>query len=182
MNGTTLRADARRNRERVLQAAREAFAAEGFAVPLDDIARRAGVGAGTVYRHFPSKEALFDAVVAERAAELTAEARAPADSAAAGAAFFAFVERVVAEGTRNAALRDALTGPAAFERGAVAESGFAAALGELLRRAQAAGAVRGDVDLGGLRALIAGCLTAERTAPAGRHLTSVFLDGLRAGS
>ncbi|MFD6451097.1 helix-turn-helix domain-containing protein, partial [Nocardia sp. NPDC060220] len=58
-----LRADARRNRERVLAAAQEAFAAEGISVPLDDIARRAGVGAGTVYRHFPTKEALFTAAI-----------------------------------------------------------------------------------------------------------------------
>src|SRR5438876_7565800 len=61
-----LRADAQRNRAKVLAAAQEAFAAEGIAVPLDEIARRAGVGAGTVYRHFPTKEALFEAVIADR--------------------------------------------------------------------------------------------------------------------
>src|SRR5215472_3500974 len=71
-----LRADAQRNRARVLQAARRAFAAEGVSVPLDEIARRAGVGAGTVYRHFPSKEALFEAVVHDRLRQLTEEGRA----------------------------------------------------------------------------------------------------------
>src|SRR5258708_19110255 len=54
-----MRADARRNRQLILAAADEAFAAEGIGVPIDDIARRAGVGAGTLYRHFPTKESLF---------------------------------------------------------------------------------------------------------------------------
>ena len=54
-----LRADAARNRARVLEIAYETFAAEGLSVPIDEIARRAGVGAGTVYRHFPTKEDLF---------------------------------------------------------------------------------------------------------------------------
>ena len=58
-----LRADAARNRARVLEVAYETFAAEGLSVPIDEIARRAGVGAGTVYRHFPTKEDLFRAVV-----------------------------------------------------------------------------------------------------------------------
>ena len=61
-----MRADARRNIERVLQAAEEAFATEGLVVPIDEIAGRAGVGVGTVYRHFPTKQALFNAVVMVR--------------------------------------------------------------------------------------------------------------------
>ena len=80
-----MRADARRNRAKVLAAAEEAFAVDGLAVPLDDIARLAGVGAGTVYRHFPSKEALFQAVVLERIEQFAEEARglaAAEDSAA----------------------------------------------------------------------------------------------------
>ena len=61
-----LRADAARNRARVLEVAYETFAAEGLSVPIDEIARRAGVGAGTVYRHFPTKEDLYRAVVEDR--------------------------------------------------------------------------------------------------------------------
>jgi len=57
-----LRADAARNRARVLEVAYDTFAAEGLSVPIDEIARRAGVGAGTVYRHFPTKDDLFLAV------------------------------------------------------------------------------------------------------------------------
>src|SRR4051794_27205946 len=63
--GRPLRADARRNRERVLTAAREVFAEHGPEAQMDDVARRAEVGVGTVYRHFPTKEALIDALVAE---------------------------------------------------------------------------------------------------------------------
>src|SRR6516164_7526107 len=65
-----LRADAARNREKVLRAARDAFAESGYGVPLDEIAARAQVGPGTVYRHFPTKEALFEAVVTARLQDL----------------------------------------------------------------------------------------------------------------
>jgi AcrR family transcriptional regulator len=71
-----LRADARRNRERILGAATAAFAADGLSVPLDEIARRAGVGPGTLYRHFPAKEALWEAVLHDRLERLADEAEA----------------------------------------------------------------------------------------------------------
>ena len=70
-----LRADARRNRERVLAAARETFAADGLEAQVDDVARRAGVGVGTVYRHFPTKEALVEAVAAAGYEEICTIAR-----------------------------------------------------------------------------------------------------------
>src|SRR5207247_2339027 len=73
-----LRADARRNRDKVLHAAREAFAESGYGVPLDEIAGRAGVGPGTVYRHFPAKEALFQAVITARVEDLIGDAPARA--------------------------------------------------------------------------------------------------------
>src|ERR1700750_2496644 len=79
--GRPLRADAARNREKVLRAAREAFAESGYGVPLDEIAARAGGGAGTVYRHFPAKEALFEAVVTARVEDLIADARGRAGAA-----------------------------------------------------------------------------------------------------
>ncbi|MBS7544260.1 TetR/AcrR family transcriptional regulator [Ancylobacter oerskovii] len=81
-----LRADARRNRERILRAAMRRFAAEGIDASLDDIAREAEVGAGTLYRHFPSREALLAAALQDRQKELLAQAqqaRAIADSGAA---------------------------------------------------------------------------------------------------
>ena len=68
-----LRADARRNRDNVLRAAREAFAESSYGVPLDEIAARAGVGPGTVYRHFPTKEALFQAVISSSSGQDAAQ-------------------------------------------------------------------------------------------------------------
>src|SRR5213080_2420166 len=68
------RADARRNRERVLRTAQRLFATEGLGVSLDEIARRAGVGPGTVHRHFPAKEALYLAVAIDQLKQLVAEA------------------------------------------------------------------------------------------------------------
>src|SRR6202167_3157820 len=92
------RADARRNRDRVLKAARAAFAAEGSDASLDEIARRAGVGTGTVYRHFATKEALFEAGVFDRIDKLIQEARAFADDLDPSRAFSSFVERLAREG------------------------------------------------------------------------------------
>src|SRR6188472_2287979 len=71
-----VRADAARNRARVLEIAYETFAAEGLSVPIDEVARRAGVGAGTVYRHFPTKEALFQAVFEDRVRHIVDDGRA----------------------------------------------------------------------------------------------------------
>src|SRR5215213_9716410 len=71
-----LRADARRNRERILDAARFACAQKGASVQMDDVARGAGVGVGTVYRHFPTKEALIEALVAEKYRAAVENARA----------------------------------------------------------------------------------------------------------
>jgi AcrR family transcriptional regulator len=70
-----LRADARRNRERILKAARAVFADQGMHSQIDDVAKRAKVGVGTVYRHFPTKEALLDALVRERFEEIAGDAR-----------------------------------------------------------------------------------------------------------
>src|SRR6185312_10400197 len=134
--GRPLRADAARNREKVLRAAREAFAESGYGVPLDEIAARAGVGPGTVYRHFPSKEALFEAVVAARITDLVSDARARGDAADPGEAFFGFLARIATEAAAKRDLPDAIS-----VAGSLREDLFAA-LDLLLRRAQQAGAVR----------------------------------------
>lgn len=175
---SSLRADARRNRARVLAAAEEAFAAEGLSVPLDEIARRAHVGAGTVYRHFPSKEALFEAVVLERVEQLAAQARErlswPGDP---GEVFFGFFGVVAEEAVLNKALCDALEDSSDFR--SRPDSGFREAFGELLARAQRAGAIRADIEAADVSALLAGYLAMERRSPSGRHLGHVLADGLR---
>src|SRR6266567_8116635 len=107
--GRPLRADAARNREKVLRAAREAFAESGYGVPLDEIAARAGVGPGTVYRHFPAKEAQFEAVVTARVEDLVADARARAGAADPGAAFFGYLARIAEESAAKRDLPDAIS-------------------------------------------------------------------------
>ncbi|MEU6038569.1 helix-turn-helix domain-containing protein [Actinomadura sp. NPDC047616] len=162
--GTRLRADARRNRERILRAAQEAFAEEGRLVPLDEIARRANVGAGTVYRHFPTKEALFWEVVSHRLNGIVTDARALLTAADPGAAFFGFFAAVVDRAMFNHALCEALADEGGIDRFKVGciDSDFNDVLGALLRRAQQAGAVRGDVDVADVRAVMSGCLVMER--------------------
>jgi AcrR family transcriptional regulator len=159
-----LRADARRNRERILQAARHAFAAEGIGVPLDEIARRAGVGPGTVHRHFPTKETLFEAVVVEHLEQLTRDARAALQADEAGSAFFAFLIRMTGEADAKQDLADAIAGAGANLGSATLQ--VAADLREifaaLLERAQRANVVRADVDAADVQAIVLAALTAQR--------------------
>jgi len=90
-----LRADAARNRAAILETAYEVFAEQGLAVPIDEIARRAGVGAGTVYRHFPTKDALFRAIVVDRVERMVEHAEGLAAEREPGEALFAFLRRHV---------------------------------------------------------------------------------------
>ena len=178
-----LRADARRNRERVLEVAQAAFEAEGVTVPLDEIARRAGVGPGTVYRHFPTKEALFEAVVHDRLRRLADEGAALRESVDPGAAFFAFISAVAAEAGPKRDLFDALAGAGAEAGPAVlaAVEDLRGHIAFLLRRAQQAGAVRADISSTDLTALLSGLFFAMRPRPGAdaERVLSVFTDGLR---
>jgi len=172
-----LRADAARNREKVLQAARQAFAESGYGVPLDEIASRAGVGPGTVYRHFPSKEALFEAVVTVRITDLVSDARARADADDPGEAFFGFLARIAGEAAAKRDLPDAIS-----VTGSPREDLFAA-LDLLLRRAQQAGAVRAGIVTSDLIVLLKGMFAglAGSTDPAvHERVFAVLADGLRA--
>jgi AcrR family transcriptional regulator len=181
-SGKRLRADAQRNRERVLEAAQELFAAEGLAVPLDDIARRAGVGPGTVYRHFPTKEALFEAVVSERIQRMVEAAREHAAADDPGRAFFAYFQQVIERAALNKDICDALESTGQQLKATCLESDFNEALGTLLERAQQAGAVRPDVTTAELRSLIVGCLSMYRRALAQQRPANelaVVHDGLR---
>ncbi|MEU4209862.1 helix-turn-helix domain-containing protein [Streptomyces sp. NPDC026206] len=177
-----LRADARRNRVLVLQAARSAFEEAGLAVPLGEIARRAGVGTGTVYRHFPTKEALFRATVVDRVRLFTDAARELAYADDPGPVFFRYLAAVVRLSARNKGLCDALEG--SFEPSPGVEDDFRAALSALLDRARQAGAVRNDVAIGDVMSLLMGCLSMEQrrgpgTAPG--RLTALACDSLRPG-
>jgi AcrR family transcriptional regulator len=178
-----LRADAARNRARVLKVAYDTFAAEGLAVPIDEIARRAGVGAGTVYRHFPTKESLFQAIVADRVQQLVDSARALIEADDPGEAFFGFLFAMVEEGATDQGLVDALAGIGfdIAEAAPDAERTFMAVLGDLLTRAQQAGAVRADVDVKDVKALLVGCQAMQRYSAdtqAIKRIVAVIRDGL----
>ncbi|QZY46881.1 TetR/AcrR family transcriptional regulator [Mycolicibacterium austroafricanum] len=154
-----LRADAARNRARVLEVAYDTFAAEGLGVPIDEIARRAEVGAGTVYRHFPTKQALVVAVAEDRVRRIVDHARTLLKTEGPGEALFVFLQDMVRSAAADHGLVDALVGYGLDLEVAApgAEAAFLAALGELLAAAQRAGTVRADVDVAVIKALLVVC-------------------------
>jgi AcrR family transcriptional regulator len=181
-----LRADARRNRERVLRTAQQAFATEGLGVSLDEIARRAGVGPGTVHRHFPAKEALYLAVAIDMLQQLVAQAEALAATSD-PAAVFTLLSRMMATGAENEAVKSALTA-AEFDLRTTAPdvaADLTRHVASLLDRARAAGAVRDDLTTEEAMALVAGAFAAIRHAGAetsgerSAHIAQIILDGIR---
>jgi AcrR family transcriptional regulator len=178
-----LRADAQRNRARILEAAENVFAVEGIEVPVDLIAEKAGVGVGTLYRHFPTKEKLCEAVLLERLTALTVDAQALADAGDPEAAFFNFLDHVVQEAEAKRDLMVAVMGARVeFEEAAASvKEGLHEAIGVLLQRAQAVGAVRQDVTPNAVLSLIGATCQATAhvdSAPACDLLT-IVCDGLR---
>lgn len=181
------RADARRNRERVLAAASAAFAAEGFDVGVAEIARRAGVGTGTLFRHFPTKLELEVAVILERKQEMQASVRAALAEPDAWAGF----ARMMTEAVEMTAC-DRCIGQVARPE-LLADERMQALRGELLEgieqvlaRGRDAGVIRSDLvaeDIPVLTSAIGA--TMQRYSHAGpdlwRRYLGVVLDGLRAG-
>lgn len=180
---SALRADARRNRESILAAAGQAFAEEGLGVPVDEIARRAGVGAGTLYRHFPTKEALFEAVVVEHMQQLAADARDALEGDEPGPALFEFMGRLAAAAGTKRNLIDALVGAGVDIKAAAAgpKAELEAAFARLLERAQQAGQVRPDVTIADLFGLVMGaCAVAGDGVDCSQsRMLSVVCAGLR---
>src|SRR5689334_9020112 len=104
------RADALRNRAKLLEAAEAVFAARGPAASTEEIATAAGVGAGTLFRHFPTKEALLEAIVIGRLRNLVDQAAALTSDPDPGRAFFVFFERMVEHASKKKAFTEALSG------------------------------------------------------------------------
>ncbi|MFV8166785.1 TetR/AcrR family transcriptional regulator [Mycobacterium sp. 134] len=179
-----MRADAARNRARVLEVAYETFAADGLSVPIDEIARRAGVGAGTIYRHFPTKDALFQAVIAERIRGVVDEGRTLLAEADPADALFMFLRSMVLQwGAADRGLVDALAGSGIDVNTVVpeAEDEYLAVLGDLLAAGQKAGTVRRDVTVSDVKALLVGCQAMQAyNDDVAERVTSVVFDGLRA--
>lgn len=177
------RADAARNRERVLQAAKVVFSTGGPQASLDAVARQAGVGIGTLYRHFPTREALFEAVYrreVDQLAELAGQlADCPAPVAALRRWLHANVEFVATKKGMAAALALAAYGPKDLK--VYTAERLTAAVAVLMDRAVAAGALRADVgpeDV--LRMLVSLCYGSDTPGWQANvlRLLDVFVDGL----
>ncbi|MEA2483489.1 MAG: hypothetical protein QOC55_1436 [Thermoleophilaceae bacterium] len=175
------RADARRNYEKVLAAAREAFAEGGESTALEEIARRAGVGIGTLYRHFPSRQALVEALYLDEVEEVCRSA-AELDGGDPWEALNGWFERFIGYLATKRALAHELLNyldqdASVFQ--ASRASLFAA--GEpLLTRAQEAGVVRQDVTIAEVIQMVVGIGKIPAADPAQtEHILRIALDGLR---
>ena len=182
---SALRADARRNRDQILSAADQLFAEEGLAVPVDEIARRAGVGAGTLYRHFPTKEALFEAVLISHMDAIAERGRELAGHEDAGEALFQFLMCLAQESATKKNLIDALAGAGIDIKARASDSKHAVeeAFAALLTRAQQGGFIRRDVTVADLFALVMGtCAMANQPASEASQarMMSIVFDGVRA--
>ncbi|WP_138897613.1 TetR/AcrR family transcriptional regulator [Streptomyces chryseus] len=180
-----MRADARRNYARVLAEARTAFAEHGTDASLEDVARRAGVGIGTLYRHFPTRHALMSAVFQGAVEELLARSRELADSDAPCSALVTWLRDIITHAGEYRGLARALMSASRDESSALARCStpMNAAGERLLVRAQRSGAVRPDVSIGDLMQLTNAIALAAEQAPddpelADRLLT-LTLKGLR---
>ncbi|WP_179281218.1 TetR/AcrR family transcriptional regulator [Paenibacillus sp. XY044] len=177
-----LRADAKRNRDKLLDVAHRLFTAQGITVSMDEIARHAGVGVGTAYRHFPTKEELFGAVMVNYKARLVEEAKKWLRHGDPGEAFFSYFRIVIREAVANKAITDALVGSGLDKDPALKEvvGDFWSVLDKLLTRAQHNGSVRPDASVGDIRALLVGILQAHsESAPFPERIVSIICDGLR---
>lgn len=181
-----LRADAERNRQRLLAAAAELFAAKGLSVGLDEIARRAGVGVGTAYRRFPDKEQLVDALFDDLIDRLVARAREALAYDDPWEGFVHFMEGAAALHASNRSLRQLLLGdPQQQARVARSRARISPIVDQLVRRAQASGDLRPDVavlDMPVLQFMLGSLGDVAGAAPPElwRRYLQIVLDGLRA--
>jgi AcrR family transcriptional regulator len=143
-----LRADARRNRDRIVAVAQEVFAEQGAGASLDEVARRAGVGAGTLYRHFPNRAALQEAVYRGAVEELAGLGRTLLDTRGAAPAVEGWMRLLVAHMVARRGLAEALVDALGKTSGVFADTHrvLHETGGAIVERARAAGAVRDDLD------------------------------------
>lgn len=181
-----LRRDAERNRQRIVEAAREVFAEQGIGATLDAVAAHAGVGVGTVYRRFPDKDALLDILFDERIRELVAVADASLQDPDPWVGLCRCLEQTVELQAGDRGLRDLVHHP---ERGRdrvrAAREQLVPRIAELLRRAQDAGAARADLsptDIGMTTLMLVTAIdaTAGIRSDAWRRFLALAIDGLRA--
>ena len=178
------RVDARANRGRILDVAEEVFGKGGESASTEEVARLAGVGIGTVFRHFPTKAALLQAVLVRRFDLLREQAEALLDAADPGEAFLGLFGHLAGHAPAKIAITEALLDAGGDRDGdaARASAGLHRAIGALLDHAQQAGAVRDDVELPEVYALLVGTSRAAARADlddeARARLLAIVSDGL----
>jgi len=180
-----MRADAVKNRARILEAAEEIFATEGVSVPIDTVAERAGLGVGTLYRHFPTKEALFEAIVVSRLQQLLDSVRSQCRAADPGAALFAFLDEFAGHASAKRDLFEALGSAGIDIKSQCFETmdEMKRNIDTLRQRAVAAGAIRADVSTDEMVGLIIGACQVGAHAGADddslQRMLKIVCDGLR---
>ena len=180
-----MRADARRNRELLISAARKVFGAQGAGAPMEAIAKEAGVGVGTLYRHFPNRIDLVEAVYESDVEELAATARRVVAELEPAPAVDAFLEAFL----RYAQTKQALLGELhqAFEKHPDLRSRcreqIESAFDTVIERGKQAGAIRNDISGSDVLQLTAPiCTNASISAEQSERLLGMIFDGLRAGA
>jgi AcrR family transcriptional regulator len=177
-----LRADAARNRDKLLAAAAKEFAERGLDVPLEHIARRAEVSIGTLYAHFPTREAFFDAIFPVRLAQLDAMAEAALADPDPWHGFVGYLDGVFTLHAKDRGLSDALVRqyPRAVEVSAACHRG-ATYVERIVNRAKESGQLRADFEMADMTALVLAMSQVVRETPdAWQRFLTFFLDGLRA--
>jgi AcrR family transcriptional regulator len=180
----TLRADARRNRERIVSSGRELFARDGPEAQMDEIAARAGVGIGTVYRHFPTKEALLTAMVRDRFQEFAEIATLAEESVDAREALQTVMLRSAEAVEGDVGFQLAMMGSEELEWEGIQEQKavLATVLGRIIRRAVDAGVVREDFTVDDFGMVMCGVTSTMYYKPGNadwrRHL-AILTQGLR---
>lgn len=188
MGTRQLRADAARNRDRLLAAATEVFAERGLDAPLEEIARRAAVSIGTLYNHFPTREALLDTIFPARMAKLAEQAAAARVDPDPWNGFVRFTEALFALHAEDRGLNDALARRVPLSPGLLeACHRCFAHLDELIDRARAGGQLRADFETTDFAALVWAMSqiireTVDVAPDVWRRSLALFLDGLRAGA
>jgi AcrR family transcriptional regulator len=178
-----MRQDALRNRDRILAAAEEVFGEQGAAGSTEQVARRAGVGIGTVFRHFPTKNELIEAALIRHFARLTDRARGVADTGSPGAALRALVREMIETGHTKITLASLATAGGGISAGAEKASRELRDAAEVvLRRAQDAGQARPEVTIDEVYLLIRSLAQTSATTPVPprtlRRAAEIVLAGL----
>jgi AcrR family transcriptional regulator len=178
-----LRADARRNRARILAAAEQVFTEQGASASTEEVARRAGVAIGTVFRHFPTKDDLLRAIMKDLLQRLADEAAALADQGDASVALFTFFSRMVEQAAAKKIVIDLLARDGTEIQVTQAAQGLRYGVAELLALAQRAGTVRAEIQIAEVMTLLTstcqGALQAGWDSDLQSRTLTVIFNGLR---